>query len=129
MAEQTPERREETLAVPKEMMNPASQWTFMEERFFYEYLRIAPAHGKERCCEAIACAMDTKQLAQVMAFYDAATAVVHEALKECAIDWANCPPDRLHKALVYHWDKTLVGYILIYCSLQLPLRKHIHYAL
>lgn len=83
-------------------------WDFSEERYFYEYLRVAPSHNKEQCCFHIAAALDSRDIQTVAHYYESAIENMKHALDGCSIDWNNCPPSRLHKALVYHWDKTLV---------------------
>lgn len=84
-------------------------WDYREERYFYEYLRIAPTRSKEQCCSQIAAALDKRDIQSVIEFYDLALDTMKRALKDCNVDWDDCPESRLHKALVYHWDKTLVS--------------------
>lgn len=58
-----------------------SQWKVSEERFFYEFLRVAGDSSKEECADSISGILRTKSKEDVVAFYDSAYSFLIKKLK------------------------------------------------
>lgn len=85
------------------------KWTFSEERYFFEHLRIAFNRSLDECAKDIAHVLRTKSEEDVRKYY---SLIVRRIMKYAAPD-ANLEQyatANIHRSMIFYWDTVLVSY-------------------
>ena len=85
----------------------AAKWSYHEERFFFEYLRVVKgSQTRDEIASGIAAVFKTKDATEVGAYYDNLYGIVRRHVKK-ELDIKKYSLERIHYTFVVYWEKVL----------------------
>ena len=88
----------------------SAKWSYHEERFFFEYLRlIKGTQTREDCANGIATVLKSKDAQQIGSYYDGIITAMRRHLKSAVDFKKQSSLESIHYTMVVYWEKILVS--------------------